>query len=668
VADAVNDLVNEALACWARVAGIDLGDDDIRNWDKRKHLEDLNHSRELDLTGLTTFMMLRGLADELLEGTKILARDLLVSPGRVEDRLGPLRGLRALVEDARVVELVESFVARLWRAADDYGVRGEDRRKAIGELLASKYSLGFLRRDALLSMERLEHHQFVQGRADDVELRKNENVFEFLNANSAVAAAVAQQVSGISMVLVRDPEIELASYFAFLVRNGETVTMLTDREEGPHPAFQRMSRRPDRNLESRAAKHWFPYQLLDLERGSDDRLRVHRTALVRYNSEPVQLARVGDLEPEQFVWAVLMHDLIRNKYGRQDARLPELSYTGEMVVEPHVLLGPGSELARAVGYRPLEAPPLTSDEVTAARDDGQWDVPSTRFNAWMEERYGGRVPADYLSVVGDEQVRLLQERAASLLPPTKEDRWGELESAPRVGLSSLSPVTFGTREKLQSDRLWVGRVNKMHYVQELAEAEYHAEREGVYAWWRGACHRNAELFLDGLARGELPAPCYTTRDPEDSFHVGYARTTIKNCLRRWLSVREWREDTYGFVDEEAGSVLLARARRMDGVIRCYDDGGPPAVVGRFRPTCPESLALFAGVGVAELPWPLQHWYDGAPYSGNSILRRIEPSDWVLKNPWMSSRSGQHSMAVTAFLSRRSLRARRSRLGLPPLKL
>ena len=76
------------------------------------------------------------------------------------------------------------------------------------------------------------------------------------------------------------------------------------------------------------------------------------------------------------------------------------------------------------------------------------------------------------------------------------------------------------------------------------------------------------------------------------------------------------------------------------------------------------------MAVAELPWPLQHWYSDAPYHGNSIIRRIEPSDWVLDNPWMSShrRHTSHTMTVTMVLSRSALRARRKHLGLPPLRL
>jgi len=666
----INELVNEALRCWADLTGAAkiMGDTcPILKWDLRQHLEGLNESREMDPTGLTTFMMLRGLADEIFQETKFTAQQLITAADQVETSLRPLRALRDLVEAPQVVALIEEFVECLRQASLDHGMEKNHREK-LEELFASRYALGFLRRDALLSMQKLEHHQFVQGAPDTVPLKKNEIVYEFLNANSAVEAALAQRISGISLALVRDPEVDLASYFVFLVRNGETITLLTDREEGPHPAYNRMSRRPDRNLERRAAQNWFPYQLMDLEcKHVDDRLHVHRTALVRYNTTAVPLKKISELEPEQFVWIVLMFDLIREQYGRRCKLLPELSYTGEMVAEPHALVGADAALVLSGHYQPLELPVLTPDEVLAAREDTQWDSPSTKFNAWMEERYGTQVPATFLSVVGDSQKQQLQEQSGTLLPPILPD-WDHGETLPRqVEITALSPVTFGTREKLQTDRLWVGRVNKMKYVQALAEAEYEAEREQIYAWYRTACQRNADLFLDGLARGDLPAPCYTTHDPDMSFHEGYSRTTTQNCLTQWLSLKKWRRDTYGFLSEKNGSVLLAQ-RRPNQTILCHDRGIQPSIIGQAQPTCPEALALFAGTTISELPWPLQHWYSSDPYYGNDILNRVEPSDWVLKNPWMSWNDRHHSMTVTMALSRSALRARRKKLGLPPLKI
>jgi len=657
--DVTNQLVNEALTRWADLTRTGTEHD----WLVRQHVDDLNASRFMDPTGLTTFMLLRGLGDEMFKSALFTAEALMAQPEVVEAKLAPLRSLRAVVEDPRVVELVGEFASRLRQRAVDMGMESRA-LESLDELLASKYALGLVRRDALRSMERLEHHQFAQGPVDEDELKLNEKVFEFLNANSAVEAALYQHVSGISMVLVRDPEVELASYFAFLVRNGQTVTMLTDRVEGPHPAYNRMSRRPDRNLERRAEQNWFPYRLMDLVRSEDDHLHVQRTALVRIDVEAIPLAKITELEPEEFAWASLMFDLIRDRYGRKKTRLPEPSYTGEMIVEPHCLLGPGSELVRAGHYEHLDLPAPSPPEVLAARDDPQWHHESTGFNFWMEDRYGPEVPPEYLAVMGEQNKLLLEAKSKALLPPRQDCQLLFSSDARErtVALEALSPVTFGTRDKLKADLLWTARVNKMSFIQELADAEYEATRAEVYGWWRKACLANADLFLDAVARGELPAPYYTTYDPKQAFNHGYERRETRNCLTCYYSADEFREHCT-FCDEAAGDVLVGRSGegRPD---RCLDDDGPAGIYGVFRPTCPETLALFAGTTVAELPWPLQHWYSDEPYSGNHILYRVEPSDWKLRNPWMSARGGSSRMLVVALLSRRAFHRRRKNLGLP----
>lgn len=662
-----NDLVNEALACWASVMGISEDADTIRDWDTRKHLNDLNESRKLDPTGLTTFMMLRGLADELFKETPFTALQLMVEPDRIASALQPLRDLRTLVEDPQVTETIAEFTNHLQQAASDYGMTESKHKKALTELLESKYALGFIRRDAIVSMETLEHHQFSQGPAADGELKKNKKIYEFLNANSAIEAALFQRVPGISMVLIRDPEVELASYFAFLVHNGGTVTMLTDHDEGPHPAYNRMSRRPDRNLERRAARNWFPYQLMDLEPTADGKsLHIHRTSMVRYNTTIVPLKQISELEPEQFVWAALMFDLIRERYGRKATLLPELSYTGEMVATPHVLIGPGSDLVTSGHYKPLDLLPLTREQVLTARSDDQWEYRSTGFFAWMEDRYGSQVPTEYLSVVGSESKLLLQEKSKELLPLRETNDTRENHDATdltrETRLESLSPVTFGTRTKLQRDRLWVGRVNMMSFIQELADIEFEKTHKQIYEWWRNSCLKNASLFLNGLARGELLAPNYSTRDSKEHFHLGFSTMSTKNSLHRCFSFKEWRK-TCVWCDEESGDVLITHLAGNQANL-CFDNGTTPSVYGVAYPTCPAALALFSGVSLAELPWPLQHWYSEAPYTGNSILDRVEPSDWALQNPWMSSRGQPHRMAIIMALSKRAFHERRRKLGLP----
>ena len=46
-----------------------------------------------------------------------------------------------------------------------------------------------------------------------------------------------------------------------------------------------------------------------------------------------------------------------------------------------------------------------------------------------------------------------------------------------------------------------------------------------------------------------------------------------------------------------------------------------------------------GCEIKDLPDVLQHWVHGDIYSGNPILQKIDPVDWVIKNPWSDLKFG-----------------------------
>ena len=76
-----------------------------------------------------------------------------------------------------------------------------------------------------------------------------------------------------------------------------------------------------------------------------------------------------------------------------------------------------------------------------------------------------------------------------------------------------------------------------------------------------------------------------------------------------------------------------------------------------------ALALLLGIPAKKIPWPLQHWTTHAPYTGNSILRRIDPQDSMLDNPW---RHLQLRLVIS--LSKRAYNNLRKQHGLPPRKV
>ncbi len=690
--DTINDLVNYAIVRWVEVTGTDpdrtsftIGGAKWSHWDKTRLVQDIEAARDLDPSGLAAFLMLRGSMEEYLRDTQIPAIQLLTDPASVEALLGPLRDLRAVLEHRRVAGLADAFAADIARAAAHHGYQDAD---GLRELLADKWRLAQVVRDAHRSMKTLAHHQFSYGEPDPRGFKLCPDVYEFWNINSVLRRAAAQAIPGITIVLVRDPVV-LTSYFAVVACNGESITVLTDRDAGPHPDHKHMSRprAAARAFERRAEAHWFPWQLLDLEVSADRKTLFARStsAIVPHDVAGVKVGELRAFSPEQFVWYVLLAELMRQRYGVEHARLPETSYTGEMVVNPEALVGADSGLVRSGRYRPLELAPLTGADVSAEATAPQWREKPSGHNEWLLARYAARVPDGALNAVGAAQLPAAASSAAAVVGDGGLERARYHQGAVhREGdaLDRLDPLTFGTRAEIERDRRWVGRKNLVAVVQTLALQEYDATRDDVLAWCAGRLQERADWFLDVAAHGSLVLPSFHTNYENSSkrwdmvhgtaeavmqlsaekpgwiggFEMYCATNDYDDRAGRWKTRGEKRGVTVG----RYGEFVLAGGQDRRSWF-CYDLPTQRATVAtRIAPNCPRALAAVFGVDESALPWQLAHWFTGDHSRGNPILNRLDPADWRLTNPWRDLR-----LRVVVHASKRALNARRAKLGLPP---
>ena len=663
----IHALTTLAIEGWANLVGYNEKGEITKkhpwsSWDIQDSTKALNESQKLDPTGLTTFMLLRGTVERYLKAKEFSAYDLILDPATIEAELVPMRALKAILEDETVVETIRDFQDQLRLAAIHYAL-AEERQEGFIKLVNDKFNLACIRKDALKSLETLQAHQFTQGEVDTKPARYNPDVSEFWNINSLLLALRAQGAPGISLCLMRDPVDALHSYFVFAVRNGDNITILTDQEEGPHPLANAMSRRPDRKLMARAQRNWFPYDLLDLtkhvnSRGSVTLTPTQRDQLVPINVCASVLAPIGQLQAEEFMWTTLMFDLIRDRFWHKAMRLPELSYTGEMLVEPHALVGVTSALVKSGQYTPLEVPFLKAADVTAETTIAQWKRKPTGFNTWLVERYKHLVPDATLNPVGAPAALLLEDEHGL----ATIDHWGDRKS---VGLQTMAGTNFGTREKLERDRLWVARMNQATIIQKAAQEEYQRDKKAVLAWYQEKIEANKEAVLNACAHGTWVLPHFQAGDfvlfaePDtEEYERQFNKHSFKEALSQATSrLGRWPQ----------GMRACSKDARLcsfrEGRYWCSELDTQATVFTVIQPSCPEALATITGVAVDELPWQLRHWYSSKPYQGNSILDRLDPEDWVIQNPWIPNHDGPRLLVGIA-LSKRALHARRQALGLP----
>lgn len=649
MSNTLNEILNEALPRWAELTGTKLGsntytvrlgsDSKFQDYDLKKHLDDLNDARSLDPSGTTAILLLRGLFEAYVQERWFSAHAMLFAPGEVEVPLSGMRAFHALITQTPCEEAAAEFREAVRAAAGHYGYDLE----RLGKHLVDEWALGELRLGAARSLEALTVHQFSQGAPDPRAPQYNREIFEFTNINSFVGALHQQRVSGLTLALIRDSQDARGGYKAFFVlglRNGENITVLTDHDEGVHPEYHNMTRRPERQLEARARCHWFPYRLLDQDPVKRPR---KKTALVPMDARAIPIAVVSELEPSEFVWLTLLFGLITEKYGGA-FRTEALTYTGEMVVEPYALIGTSSALVASGQYPPLVLPRLTPETTTCEAADTKIPV---GHNAWMEDRYRHRVPEILLNVIGDRAALAAGKQVSKMLlgavggdplPPQRTQPntfgWGPDHRKTALLVRSLDPTAFGTRPQIARNRAWAARLNMMQAIQKLAVEEFTKKQALVLRWYRERVARNMSLIWGAVARGELLAPVLRWESEiGHGFPSHDSQVWTESNILRQKTAKHRRDAFPGGTPRNVGVEIGT----WDTERRCVTCGKDPSrrasVFTIIKPDNPRALALLCGIPERRLPWPLQHWWTSEPYIGNPILDRVDPQDWKLDNPW-----------------------------------
>jgi hypothetical protein len=607
-----------------------------QGWVKDR-VEALQNALKFDETGLTAFMVLRAYLHRHLHSTTYSAYDLILDWESKKAEFEKIAAMRAELERPDALEVLNDYHQNLKEMAAAYEYQD---LKEYAAAVVDPVNVGFLRYSAFMSLnKKLKAHQFLQGAGGGAEFRIHKKIYEFWNINSLINAAAHQIFDGAALCLIRDPEHFFASFFVFAVKAGDTLTILTDRHKGAHPRYNDMSRRPDRDMMSRINENWFPYDLLDIEvieteRGDIWKERT-REQLVPYQSELIPLANLGDLSFEQMTWIGILLDLIAKKYGgEKPLLLPELSYTGEMIRTPTVLVPDGSSLIVSGQYKPLELPVITPDDITAAKVASNFEKPSYGFNRHIFERFKDKVPAGVFNLLGNADVKLLRE-SNDILGTLKKKTFSSDPPEHKIELRNFSPLDFGTPAELNKDRIWTARFNQISYIDHLAKKEYESEKDNVLKWFDEKVRANKKNLIACVAAMECRVVSglwlsNMWNDPENvSFPMRDRRKEkIVNILSfSYATKKLW--SLFSYSTAGVRFVWTDKSTDRESFYRCFENGTKANIGATFTPTEASHLAILAGCEVEDLPEQIRFWVKDEPYVGNSILDRLDPEDWFL---------------------------------------
>lgn len=658
----------KALALWAEITGVDPEKVQHRRsgWHEINiagSYAELQEALTIDPSEVTALLLLDHHLRELLRGQTATVMELAADPAAFMAKLEKPRELLALLAQPEIAEARAAFVAGVREAVARYGASDVP---GMEELLADSEGMAILRRDALRSIERLRVDQFLDG-GPEPEGRTpvyTKTVHQWWNLNSLLSAAT-RMPAGVSLNLIRDPDA-YQSFFAFTIRNGGNLFTLTDIEPVSHPLQGAMSRRPDRTLDKRSRRNWFPYSLLgvayDEESGELYLKATEVRALVAYQNDLLPLKPIAELEPQEIVWIAMMFDLIVDRFWRKGWKAPALSYTAEMVKVESALIGRAADAGLPVTqYQPLIAPALTIAAVAEATDKEigkRYHSP----NAWMEARYKARVPEEALNLITLPGAKLhLTGPSGSVVVQTPAEAKKESElhfwdrrdlAKTRIAIHSLASTAFGSREQIEADRKFIARCNYADSIEGLANEEFAARKEEVLDWYVTRVKARLDVLLSWAGHAALWVED-GVRETFDGMGAGALQVRIPQdtkLMRHSLIERyELGSDSYGY--RFGGGTLLGGFKNGGRDYECARTGAVASWLVIYGPTNPEEIAVLAGCDIEELPDVLHHYLLREPYTGNCILDRIDPMVWRAKNPWLGL-----DLRVRVPLSKRAISA------------
>ena len=648
----LSEILEKALDQWEKITGAKLGESSfqIGNFDLSSMNRTLKQSLELDPEGVTTYLMLECFLRRYLESKAFTAAEIMKDYEANSKYFMEAEKLFSIVQSEFALSIAAEFRAKVLAAIKQYGADRDD----VVEMVNDLDVLPFLRRDALFSLENLQAFQFLKGEPSNDDPKVINNVFIAWDINQMLLATRDMQYSGVGVVLMRDPAHPDRSYFVFTIRNGENVTILTDKNRPVYPGQEdvlarRGSRGIGRTFEQREHANHFPYQLIKMHYDdNDDVVFEEEKFAVRAGLELAPLMRISDLEPHQVIWVTMMTSLISEKFWKSGWQAKELSYTGAMVTNKELLIADNNDrlLPVSKGYQKLPMKAMKPEDVTSENVTKELDLKRDGkdiANGWMEERYAKNVPEELLNQwveISDKtsepitkmlpnnddnhsgfrnqekkDVAGVSEGEDGITRVEKDEKRHFWDNPSGYQLNTFSQTEFGTEKELMEDAVYIARHNLAMFIQKEADNEYKETSSKIVEWYIKAARKNLPNLLKKVAEYE-------------------------DKKEKTLIFGEHKSETFG----RSGFGISWGHNLSDSVsgqdkYYCVINNSVATYRALFEPRGVDDIAMVTGIEKSKLPDVLQYWHKDRHYRGNHLLNRLDPLETIVNNPWMKMRVG-----------------------------
>lgn len=584
--------LKEKLDLWVKITGVNPSEDNrkytiymdgrLSNYDIQKMNERIMNSLKYDETGLFADTYLKIYLKKFMNGKNVSFMELIENPDLQEY----LKDVRTLYDSVNNSNAEETVLNNMKTAMDFYNLSSD---KLTSEDVMSVVSSAKNCMNGKLKLD-----QITKGSFADDEFKGSLDIYMYKSIGDVIRFAAKGDISGISMCYICDDKNLERSFFAFVIRNGENLYILSDRPIYKHPLQAKMSRCPGRDMSERIEGNYFPYNSISgidvsdlwgngrygVSKNDDNMAPVVNNDCVR-----TKIGTFASLNQDEAFWAIYMFSLIKDRFYKEHIYLEDLSFCEANIIYDRLEENEKNEIALRSSIPYIEMKPVENPESI----EMEYGRKSEHLYDYLIDRYVNKVDINVFNLIKQ------RDKTLPMLTDNKSTYFRQYET---LDLSSLR-----TEKELIYDQQWLARYNMAVSIGGMLNSDFDKNKDRVISEMLSMIINSAGYIINLILTKKFDGKI-------DSFE--YA---AKDISYRDITLGKEYYDNY------------------KSKYRCFFTGKNPAVIISFNVKTAEEFATLCGVDIKSIPIELQHYHKNKRCCGNSILDNLDPLDWALFDPY-----------------------------------
>lgn len=617
----------EMIALWVKITRVDPTEDNrsytiyldgrLSDYDVKRMNDRIKESLTYDDTGLFAECYLKVYFKKFLTNKNMSLLELITN----KDADGLISDIKTLYYALEENDAEKQVLDEARKAMKFYNLPFE----------LDLFSVIELRTSALNCInKKLRTMQFSSGTAGD-DFKMTRNIIMYKNLNALITCAAKGKINGVQIAYIRDKKRITDSYFAFVIKNGDNLYLLTDMPEYSHSLRSDMSRCPGRDMSNRIESNWFPYDTVadinvsDLwgsgRYGTSEKSTKLSTVLNEESLYTV-IGTIDSLSQDEAFWFIMMLSLIKDKFYDKPAPKLPISYVGEMINTPLIEKSENALIIQDT------LPSLNLGVIDFENTkDMKYQTKLLKFdndNSPLIKRYKNQVNADLLNVISNTDKSIMIEDKYAI-----KDVFGEVQGCKYL---SLDLNQAGTKEELEYKQKWLLRYNYATEINRLIHEDYERNALSIREEIRNLISARIKDLIVMQLQGKLVG--HKLIHSKEPMNFGQEYSEGKYDLGKFMTTTymwhkyDYHRVTYRFGHDEYSNLAD---------VKCALTGKQGSLILHIEIKNADDLALVCGISKDNLPLQVQDYDIRDKYYGNPILNNIDPMVWHLKDEFNEMR-------------------------------